>query len=143
MKLQLKEGVSPDELITMNLSVQEQEELVWIEQNEFEFKGNRFDVVRKYKDSKACLIVQFISDVKENQLFATLGQTISKQLSGMHKDSPVDTWFKILQLPIIGHQTNSKLLLIDAYDLDLKQITFYKEHRSGKHSEVLCPPPNA
>jgi hypothetical protein len=142
IKQSVKEGIPQDQLITLKLSDEECKELLWLDRREFKYQGNLYDVVRKFNAVDNLLVIHCISDEKEKVLFATLGETVSKHLTGKDQKSSVGTWFKLLQLPMIEHTHSTFVNRTIDEDKTQKKFSVYRESFSSRSIEVDSPPPS-
>lgn len=140
IKTVIKKGVPKDELVIFELDEKQMKELIWRKKNEFELKGNLFDVVRKHKMDSGKTYMECISDKQETVLFAKLNQTISINLGDDHHPSSVSNWMKILHFPVMA-EFNEIHFQLFSFDL-LKSSKFhYLESDSLKSVDILTPPP--
>lgn len=140
IKTLLKQGVSEDELVVFEFDEKQLSELIWLKKNEFDLKGNLFDVVRSHRLSNGKMYMQCISDKKETILFAKLGQNIAVNLGDDKHPTPLSNWLKILHFPIISldFAVVTPVLLPENVK---KDIYAYLSPYSIKSVRIDSPPP--
>lgn len=141
IKLLLKQGVPEDQLVKFNFTQDQIAELVWLKKNEFDLNGNLFDVVRKYHRNDGTVYMECISDKKEKELFAHLGENISLNLGDEKHPTPVTSWMKILQFPAIPVSNNELNLDFQFLELGKRDQFYYLPMISEKSVFILSPPP--
>jgi hypothetical protein len=140
IKTLIKKGVPKDQLIIYTFDAKELSQLVWLKKNEFDLDGNLYDVVRRKTLDNGKTTLECISDKQEKVLFAKLGQTISKNLGDDKHPSPVSSWMKMLQVPILITEINlNDLILVnEEYRRDYFNYSWWYTIAS---LETLSPPP--
>ena len=80
IKQSIKQGVPISDLTVFTFSTKELDQLTWVEDHEFKFKGRMYDVVstknERYKTKLYC-----IHDKQEEKLFVGLGDAVSQKLN--------------------------------------------------------------
>ncbi len=141
IKTLLKKGVPKDQLVIFNFSAEELDELIWLKKNEFDLDGNLFDVVRRHTKKDGTVYMECISDKKEKELFAHLGENISLNMGDQKHPTPVSSWMKILQLPAVPVSNDQFDLEYTFFELSEKGQFYYLPMDSQKSVFILSPPP--
>ncbi|MBI2269635.1 MAG: hypothetical protein HYU69_04670 [Bacteroidetes bacterium] len=68
----IKNPVPQNDLTVFVFDGDEYKSLEWVERNEFRYKGNLYDVVRKKTDGNGNIVVEVLNDKKEKELIVNL-----------------------------------------------------------------------
>lgn len=82
IKRQIKRGLREDELHVITVTAENKHELTWEEENEFEYRGNMYDVVRQ-ETLNGSTKYFCINDRQEETLFANL-EDLSRRKADSH-----------------------------------------------------------
>ncbi len=140
IKSLLKRGIPEGELITYTFNQKELNQLKWLKKNEFEFKGNLYDVVSTEKLPGSKWKLACISDKQETLLFATLSQNVASNLGDSKHPTPLFNLMKILHFPLIAN--DFLVQFSHTYKIDNhRHIFIYLPHESMKSVRIDTPPP--
>ncbi len=100
IKTQLKPGVPDKDLVQFSFTSIELKKLNWIKHNEFSLNGRLYDVVHRSTNSKGFILLKCIDDIKEKELFASLGESTADNLGNDQHPTPLSFCVKQLFSPI-------------------------------------------
>lgn len=135
----LKQGVPSEELIDFHFTSKQIAELKWLKKNEFEWKGQLFDVVKSFKGCDGITHFRCISDTKEKMLFKDLSKNVASNLAGDHDASTV---FKLVKISLFSNVNylNAKQEMQE--NVKVENHFFYLYNIKKRSIEPLTPPPN-
>ena len=80
MEQKIKQSISENELIVISVSESESRSIQWLNDDEFRYHGNVYDVVKKETDKNNTTRFYCINDSKEKELFASLDNHIANDI---------------------------------------------------------------
>lgn len=140
IKSRIKNNVPESELVILSFdpSSKEHEALIWLEDHEFLYRGEMYDIVRQFTDEKNIVHYYCINDEQESKLFANLDESVDKNMQDNNKSNDVSK--TVLKL---YSQTYFSLLSIHASCF--KKNDFRKSNFSNCYKspllEIISPPP--
>ena len=141
IKTLLKKGVPKEQLVVFEFYDFEIANLIWLKKNEFDLNGDLFDVVRSSELDSGKTRFECISDTQEKVLFASLNQNISSNLSDSHGNSPISSWFKCLNYPIVLETSETFQLNLETIVKKVENIFYYLETNYLINLKKDYPPP--
>jgi hypothetical protein len=134
----IEKNVSDKDLIVVFVSGETENEINWIDKEEFNYKGSMYDVVKTFKDSQGTRYY-CISDKKETALLAELDEHIKNYVTGSGAGKPEKNKSKIFfkkhivpQKEIILFEISEKKILYSEYTFSTKKDFF---------RNIFIPPP--
>lgn len=140
IKLVLKQGVPKNRLVIFEFDKNQLEELIWLKKNEFDYRGNLFDIVRSHETAEGKTYMECISDTQETILFKNLGQTVSINLGDDQNPTPLSNWLKTLHFPLNIVFFELKIPNLDSMSLP-KPTFHFEESILRTIGEIESPPP--
>ncbi len=138
IKQNIKIGVSLDKLHIITVSKANHSELIWESDDEFRYKGDMYDIVKKEILNDSTIIYHCINDKQETELFANLDELVKKN---MGKDNPVkhaaEKLFKVLSLIYLKDHISSELN--ELYNSGW--YSMYNIHYVSPFIAIKTPPP--
>ncbi|MFN5184100.1 MAG: hypothetical protein ACK5D5_13850 [Bacteroidota bacterium] len=137
LKKKIKYGLKEEELITFSLNKAEFENLKWVNDDEFFYRGNLYDLISE-QSTEYTKTLKVISDKTEENLFKNLDQLMNDEISKSIGKEPLKVVFHFITKKFI--QTNNDRLNIKFYtksgiyplsNIELKETYIY----------ISTPPP--
>lgn len=133
----IKKGVPDSELTTITVSVKNQHELEWKNDEEFRYNQMMYDVVHAEKTSENTTVYYCLSDAQEQQLIAEYTKDQQKNNQQKKRRSSTAKVFKFLpRINLLPQKQESPLVQENE-----KNAFFYPETLSQRWLEVSSPPP--
>lgn len=137
IKRQIKRGLRDDELHVITVSSENQHELTWKEENEFEYHGRMYEVVRK-QTSHHSVTYYCINDTQEEALFAGLDELVRRKTD--HQNPASGIFKKITELLANTNLEHNPILIASTF----YSYGFHSQNQQRHPSPCLCivvPPP--
>jgi hypothetical protein len=136
IKQSIKQGVPISDLTVFTFSTKELDQLTWVEDHEFKFKGRMYDVVstknERYKTKLYC-----IHDKQEEKLFVGLGDAVSQKLNKTKSGKILMGWFDGMKCQLISTNSIQMVFAEILTNIYFATSNFY----TFECSSVDCPPP--
>lgn len=140
VKQAIKQGISEDQIIQFVLEDLEkfpEHEFSWVHSNEFKYKGEYYDIVRKEKKG-ASLLLFCIHDVKESGLFAALDNIVAIKMGNhaplQQQSSQITILLKSIFLP------QNYVISFDWVGIKKADTFWLAKHTSSCYLPVFSPP---
>jgi hypothetical protein len=138
IKQEIKKGVPEHELCRITAGPSNSSLFKWFREDEFSYKDEMYDVVKKEVVDENTTIYYCISDRQETRLFANLNKMVKKAMdSGNQPNQPAQNLFKILK----SLYNNSSYKLLKENVLSLEYPIFPNSDYSSPVINILSPPP--
>ncbi|MEZ4875609.1 MAG: hypothetical protein R2793_09250 [Flavobacteriaceae bacterium] len=99
VKRQIKEGIPEEELVLITITPQNKTKVQWKHDEEFEFEGSMYDVVRTEILNENTIVYHALPDEKEHQLIETFLEKIKKDQQKDQKTNSLKYFKIVLRLP--------------------------------------------
>lgn len=138
IKRQIKRGLSEDDLHVITIHPKNSADLDWQEENEFIYKGDMFDIVKKEIRSDSSIVYYCINDKQEKSLFANLDEQVKKQTD---RNSPTNQlakkFFKFLSSIPLQEKNESASVEQNSSKL----ISLCENNYTSPEVGIEAPPP--
>ena len=132
MKAYLKSQQHHKDVVQLSLTKVESNQLYWEDEDEFEYKGEMYDVIDR-KLTEGVWHIRCVADTKETDLLNEY------QKNNKHSSSGEST---IVQLITMQFDLPTNTFLKQPQDIVRKYFTDYSSSLTDVASEVLLPPPD-
>ncbi len=139
MRSEVLEKTPNSRLIRISVSSSHDSQICWTDDNEFSYKGKRFDVVRTEKKADGSVNYFCLNDSKEDELFSQLNENLNNQADA-NKMANGKSGKLILKLLAFDYFSPSEETGIHLNVKNTNPRAFIPSLLSF-HSEITTPPP--
>jgi hypothetical protein len=139
MRSEVLENTPDSRFIHISVSSLSSSEIKWTDENEFSYKGNRYDVVRSEKKTDGSISYFCLNDSKEDELFSQLNENLSNQSDAnkMTNGKSGKLLLKLLAFDYFSVKEESSVYLTVSSIIPRAFIPAL----SCFHTEITTPPP--
>ncbi len=135
---QIKAGVSDTDLTPIKVTSENENQLIWEDGEEFQYKGIMYDVVHTEKVDHKTTIYHCLTDTQETNLLAELQDLIKKNKKNKNnRKNPVKIFFKVLNK--ISPQFQKQGIVI--FESNPEVIFHYVNYYNPPKLDISSPPP--
>jgi hypothetical protein len=137
IKKRIKQTVPESELQVLVFNQGTISQINWVDENEFLFKGNLYDIVRFEKNQNGETVYYCINDNQEKKLFASLDKLIQNAFEGKTNSEKTHNPVKHL---VKDYLPNGSLVLHTFSIQEIKFVSF-SDNKEVDFSGTTSPPP--